>query len=582
MLAKRKSGSLIALIILSVTGSLLTAPGSYAATSYLEGTDLAAPMFDPLKVNSFSLQMSEPDFESLQYPNVSWDNEGDWRKTRMSFTMAGKTYGPYKVGIHLKGAWGSWRDVTAKAAFKIKMDAFVKDQSLLGVNVLTLNNMVQDQSYIHEAITYRLFRKLGIPAPRVGYANVYLNGINYGLHLNVETINKQLLSRWGISSKHLYKGAVPTFPDFYPGSESAFAVESGSQTDFTDLTNFMAIQNLDGEQWWNEMAKVTNLDLLTLGWASEIYTSHWDGYSRNRNNYFVNFDKVGQVTLLPWGADQTWGGALDYMSSPALLPNKCWSYQPCLETYRQSMARIALVAGNLDLKKMASSIAANIANAVTKDPFGPGIEVATEAQLSLQNQVAEQLNSLRSVVQPWDTTLSSIKVNGIACDPRTTIYLPAGTKKIRLEVFPTQSQAKASFESMIQLSPGPNRASVQVTSENGEHTNTNGISIYVYTNKVARATISYNTNSDAPTFEGISETGLLGTELLAGLKIKLEVSMTVTSKTSSAKERVLLNKRTNQLISALSKLGVFPAQVIPTFSRLGKPDLLRIYATFLK
>ena len=256
-------------------------------------------MFDPLMVNDFSLEMSDADFESLKYPNVNWEFEGDWRETQMSFTMAGKSYGPYTVGVHLKGAWGSWRDVTQKAAFKIKMDAFVPDQTLFGVSKITLNNMVQDPSYIHETLTYRLYRSLGVPTPRTGYANVTLNGRDYGLHLNIETMNKQLLARWGITSSHLYKGAVPYFPDFYTGYESQFAIESGSDTDTSDLTSFIKVQTYGGPAWWTAMGKIADMKQMTMGWAIELYTGHWDGYVMNKNNYFLNFDRYGRVTLLP-------------------------------------------------------------------------------------------------------------------------------------------------------------------------------------------------------------------------------------------------------------------------------------------
>ena len=73
MLVKRKSGLALALILAVLTGSLLNSSPSNAATSYIEGTDAAAVMFDPLTVNSFSMQMSPEDFDSLKYPNVGWD-----------------------------------------------------------------------------------------------------------------------------------------------------------------------------------------------------------------------------------------------------------------------------------------------------------------------------------------------------------------------------------------------------------------------------------------------------------------------------------------------------------------------------
>lgn len=582
MFAVRKSRSLLALIMLSMTGSLLTAPTVSAATSYVEGTDSAAAMFDPLKVSNFSLQMSDADFESLRYPNVSWDNEGDWRETRMSFKMSGKSYGPYNVGVHLKGAWGSWRDVSGKAAFKIKMDAFVKDQSLFGQKLLTLNNMVQDSSYIHEVITYRLFRKLGIPSPRTGYANVTLNGINYGLHLNVETMNKQLLERWGITSNHLYKGAVPHFPDLYPGSEWAFAVESGSQTNYSDLTNFMAIQNLNGEQWWSEMSKVTNMELLTLGWASEIFAGHWDGYAINRNNYFINFDKSGQVSFLPWGVDQTWGGAIDYSGSPALLPNKCWAYEPCSETYRQSMAKVARVAKSLDLNNMASLVSSAIRNSISNDPFGPGIDSAANSQSYTQYQISEQQAILDSITRPWDTTLASMKINGKTYSPDQTIYLAPGTKKVQLAVQTSQPGAIARVQPTRTLAPGLNKVWVQVISENGQHINTSGISLYVYTNKVVKAVITYNKNTEVPTFAGIVAAGLLGTELATGKDVRVTIEMALPAKMSLAQAKVLLNKRTVQLVTSLTKNGIRPLQVKPAFTTGGKTDILKVSATYLK
>ncbi|MEN9970854.1 MAG: hypothetical protein RL146_155, partial [Actinomycetota bacterium] len=375
MFSTRKATAVAALIILAITGNYLNASAVIASPNYVEGTDVASTVFNPLRVDNFDLEMSDADFESLKSPNVNWEFEGDWRETQMSFTMAGKVYGPYKVGVHLKGAWGSWRDVTQKAAFKIKMDAFVKDQTLFGISKFTLNNMVQDPSYIHETLTYRLYRAMGVPTPRTGYANVTLNGRDYGLHLNIETMDKILLARWGISSSHLYKGAVPYFPDFYEGSESQFAIESGSKTDTSDLTAFMKIQAMRGPAWWTEMGKIADMKQMTFGWAVELYVGHWDGYVMNRNNYFLNFDKTGRVTLLPWGTDQTWNGSLAYFRSPALMINKCWAVPQCKLLYEQALAEVANKAEQLDLQTMAGDVSRAITEAVALDPFGPNYNV---------------------------------------------------------------------------------------------------------------------------------------------------------------------------------------------------------------
>ncbi len=582
MFRKKKSSLLMAIILLSLTGSFLNSSASTAATSYVEGTDPAAVMFNPLQVSNFSLQMTDEDYESLRYPNVSWDNEGEWRETRMSLTMGGKRYGPYVVGVHLKGAWGSWRDISGKAAFKIKMDAFVKGQTLLGVSRITLNNMVQDPTYLRETISYRLYRNLGIPSPRTGYANVSLNGIDYGLHLNVETMNKQMLKRWGVSSAHLYKGAVPYFPDLTSGSEPMFAIESGDKTNTSDLTEFMELNNLSGKAWWDAVSARMDMDLLTLGWASEIYSGHWDGYVRNLNNYFVNFDNDGKVQLLPWGVDQTWGGALGYTESRGIMPNKCWEYASCLELYRQSLAKVSRTARNLNLQTMAREVATAIRSDIISDRFSRGINHATNQQNNLVWRLGEQQNVLRSIVQPFDTTLASVRVNGRIYEPGQQVFLEAGSLIAEIQVTPSQSSATAVVQPIGTLKPGLNSANVVVTSSNKQHVNTNKVMIYVYTNFTTRSTPVYNKNSAVPTFSGTSSVGLLGTSLLGSTNIILNVKMAKLKSTSTTKARALMASRVKQLLSALSARGIKPAKVNQSITSSGSVNALQITATHTK
>jgi len=582
MLVKHKSGLVALLIVAAMTGSLLNVAPASAAVSYVEGTDAGAVLFNPLMVNDFSMQMSQEDFDSLRSPNVNWEYEGDWRETQMNFTMAGKTYGPYTVGVHLKGAWGSWRDVSGKAAFKIKMDAFVKGQTLFGVSKITLNNMVQDNSYTNESITYRLFRALGIPAPRTGYANVSLNGINYGLHLNVETINKQMLKRWGVSSNHLYKGAVPYFPDFYRGTEWTFAIESGSDTDVSDLTAFIAIQRSSGQSWWSKMSQKTDMEMLTLGWATEYYTGHWDGYAVNRNNYFVNFDNNGKVVMVPWGVDQTWGGYMDYFSSTAVMTNKCWNYQPCLETYRQSMAKVSRIAKGLDLAGMAKNVTLAIKSAIRSDPFGPGLSTAEDYQANLIWRLKDQQRILSSIVAPFDTTLSSFRINNVLYTTGQKVVLPPGTETVSLTVTTSQPTAKATVDPIAPITPGLNTAMVYVTSADKQRTNLTKIEFYVQSNHTISTSVSHHANTAVPTFTGISSTGTLGTNLESAANLYLDIKMFKPKTLSTTKAKTLMSGRVKQLLATLASRGIKPTRVTQTLTSSGSANSIVISASFTK
>jgi len=101
------------------------------------------------------------------------------------------------VGIRLKGgANGSFRTLSGKAAFKLKFNKFVKGQKFEGLEKMTLSNMLEDSSMIHETLTYAAFRAAGVPASRTGYADVRVNGDDFGIYLNIETLDDLALERW--------------------------------------------------------------------------------------------------------------------------------------------------------------------------------------------------------------------------------------------------------------------------------------------------------------------------------------------------------------------------------------------------
>src|SRR6476660_9683046 len=68
------------------------------------------------------------------------------------------------------GVKGSFRKLSGKAAFKVKFnfenEKGEKGKKYLGLKKLTLNNMVEDFSLIHEALAYAAYRGAGLPASR--------------------------------------------------------------------------------------------------------------------------------------------------------------------------------------------------------------------------------------------------------------------------------------------------------------------------------------------------------------------------------------------------------------------------------
>ena len=108
------------------------------------------------------------------------------------FKTAVKGEHVYQVTTHIKGQLGSARPFEDKPAFKI---SFAKGEQFFGREHLTLNNMVQDPTMLHEALGYQVYAAAGVPVPDTGYVMLTVNDRPYGLYLNVETIDQDFLRR---------------------------------------------------------------------------------------------------------------------------------------------------------------------------------------------------------------------------------------------------------------------------------------------------------------------------------------------------------------------------------------------------
>ncbi|MTA29587.1 MAG: hypothetical protein F2529_01615 [Actinobacteria bacterium] len=361
---KRLWSSALALIVVA-TG--LSMPVSAQAAvfvdkTYVEGTDTQAFLFNPLTVNQIDITMT-PAAEAALRADLRV-----YQPATIKLTTALGATSTYAVGVHVKGGWGSFRSLDEKAAFKVKVNYSVPGQTIYGVKKFTLNNMVQDASMLHEAVSYRLFRALGVAAPRVGYANVSFNGANFGLHSNIETYDKPMLKRWFPGGTDLlYEGAygVEVGPDL--------EVDEGSTTDRSEVTQLRDWNNtLSGKAWFDTIRTKVDLNQMIMNWAVEHYIGHWDGYTRGwPNNYYLHKPTGGLFTMHPWGTDQTWGWDGPLMDDGATMMGRCIQYQPCQDLYLKALAEIQAKVPTLGLVAMVDKIWTNISPSVQLDPRKP-------------------------------------------------------------------------------------------------------------------------------------------------------------------------------------------------------------------
>ena len=91
-------------------------------------------------------------------------------------------------------------------SFKIEFDHYDSTKSYYGLDKLSLNNIIQDNTYMKDFLTYQMMQKFGVDAPLCSYVNITVNGEDWGLYLAVESIEEAFLERnYGSDYGELYK-----------------------------------------------------------------------------------------------------------------------------------------------------------------------------------------------------------------------------------------------------------------------------------------------------------------------------------------------------------------------------------------
>ena len=315
--------------------------------------DDAAVLYDPARVTLVDLVVPQASVDAL------WAAPRDYVPATFHATVDGVEQPPLEVGVRLKGRIGSFRNLDQKAGFKVKFNEFEPGQRFLGLKRMTLNNQVQDPSTIHEWTAYTIFRAMGVPAPRIGYAFVTLNGDPYGLYANLESPDATFLDRWFASTHRLYEGAYGQ--DLFQAHVNNLEMDIGDPADRADLVRLVQLLDDPPEAgFYAATQELIDWPELLAAMATEVYTGHWDGYAPTRNNYYFHFDGDDRLSLLPWGTDQTFRRDLDFHAGRGRLMETCMADRDCRAAYDATLATVTTLVAELDLAPQIRALAADL------------------------------------------------------------------------------------------------------------------------------------------------------------------------------------------------------------------------------
>ena len=114
-------------------------------------------------------------------------------------------------------------------SFKIEFDHYDDAQNYYGLDKLSLNNVIQDNTYMKDYLVYQMMKEFGVNAPLCSYVYITVNGEDWGLYLAVEGVEDSFLQRnYGSDYGELYK---PDSLSFAGGGSN------GKDFNISDFTN---------------------------------------------------------------------------------------------------------------------------------------------------------------------------------------------------------------------------------------------------------------------------------------------------------------------------------------------------------
>jgi spore coat protein CotH len=312
-----------------------------------------------------------------------------------------------EVGLRLKGE-GSFQDLDGKPAFRIKIDKYHPGQRLRGVSALTLNNMVQDPSYMAERLAYHVFRELGVPAPRANHARVYVNGAFFGLYANIETPNDDLLARWFADpSRNLYEEGGRDFD--HKRGPSSFELETNKDQE-DDRASLIALQQACRDSDLARVRELVDWPEFLLFSALEASVNQVDGYSYSQsgpNNYRI-YDSERGIVFVPWGLDWAMGVVITQdgglfvdpfwvRPSHGILMRMCLADGACKAEYKEVLEEVASRWDELQLEGLMDEWADQIREAFeTSDQRREGsVELPLERREIRRQYIRGRADALR-------------------------------------------------------------------------------------------------------------------------------------------------------------------------------------------
>lgn len=299
----------------------------------------------------------------ITFAQSNWDYMLDTAKTgsegmilATSVTINGVLFD--SVGVKYKGN-SSYNANNAKNPLHIELDYVHGNADYQGYTDIKLSNGKSDPSFIREVLSYQILRNY-MHASLANWAQVYINGQEYGLFTNVESINKDFIdNHFQVTGKTIVK-CNPAQAG--PGGGNSALINLG-----TDSTSYYTNYEIKSNYGWADLLhlidtvnnqsaaldKLMDIDraIWMLGFSNVLV--HLDSYTGAfGQNYYLAMDNNHRFNPIIWDLNMSFGGFPMTASGGALSVTQMQNMSPILESTNAARPLIKNILANPMYKRM--------------------------------------------------------------------------------------------------------------------------------------------------------------------------------------------------------------------------------------
>jgi spore coat protein H len=244
----------------------------------------------------------------------------DFEYVRAELEFGGEPLGEVAVRYKGNNTFMMSRN-SLKRSLKLDLNKYDKERRLAGQTTLNLHNNVNDPSWMNETLSYGLFRDGGVPAPRTGWARVFVTVPGkyqrkyFGLYSLVENIDKHFAKdRFGTAEGAILKPVTRDLFGYLGGDWSQYGRMYDPKTDLTRRQKARIIefaQFVSGSpdaEFSSRLGDYLDLEEFARFMAVTVWLSNLDSILGMGQNYYVYLHpETNKFQFLPWDLDHSFG-----------------------------------------------------------------------------------------------------------------------------------------------------------------------------------------------------------------------------------------------------------------------------------